>query len=520
VKKTFALIAAVLFVLSFAASAFAIHAEIPAETQAIVAKGGTQITLGGEIRVRGWYFNNFGDVYGAYWDSYNHHWDGGPTLLGQKFGTETNDKAWYDQRVRLYVDAQVTPNVRGYVMLETQAGTGNTQWDSTSDKYRWGNFNSHPSGIAIAEAWILYNGSGLFGFNSGLKIGHMPLKLGEGQFFDHTQLGDDAIVFFMDPTKELHIGLLTVKFAGDGNSGSTAYSPVLPFGQGSFLNSVPGNAGGWGGFAGWSSGAGNHLNNQDDLDGYVALMTYKIDAKNTVGINYTYLNKSDIGFSLQDLGLHANGSIDNFGYKAEVDFQFGKLFNGISGLHSLDYKGWAVMLAGNYKFTPEFNLRGSFAYGSGDDELDDHDINTFIPFVGSVQNYTLIYEYLATTTAGGTGTGIANTTYYNLGMDYAATKELSFGLDGYILRATKAWDSGISKSAGWEIDAKMKYQIAKNLTYQIDAGYFKPGQFYKDTLNRLTEVFVSQDWDGDSRKKTSETEKGITVIRNMLTLSF
>jgi len=49
VKKTFAGIAAVLFVLSFAASAFAIHAEIPAESQAVVGKGTTQITLGGEL---------------------------------------------------------------------------------------------------------------------------------------------------------------------------------------------------------------------------------------------------------------------------------------------------------------------------------------------------------------------------------------------------------------------------------------------------------------------------------------
>ncbi len=57
-KKYLALILGVLFVLSFAASAFAIHAEIPSETQAVVAKGSTQITLGGEIRTRGWWQDN------------------------------------------------------------------------------------------------------------------------------------------------------------------------------------------------------------------------------------------------------------------------------------------------------------------------------------------------------------------------------------------------------------------------------------------------------------------------------
>ena len=57
-KKYLALILGVLFVLSFAASAFAIHAEIPSETQAVVATGSTQITLGGEIRTRGWWQDN------------------------------------------------------------------------------------------------------------------------------------------------------------------------------------------------------------------------------------------------------------------------------------------------------------------------------------------------------------------------------------------------------------------------------------------------------------------------------
>src|SRR5512135_638050 len=59
-KKFLAVILGALFVLSFAASAFAIHAEIPSDTQAVVAPGATQITLGGELRVRGWYTDNIG----------------------------------------------------------------------------------------------------------------------------------------------------------------------------------------------------------------------------------------------------------------------------------------------------------------------------------------------------------------------------------------------------------------------------------------------------------------------------
>lgn len=525
-KKTFAVIAAVLFVLSFAASAFAIHAEIPAETQAVVAKSATQITLGGEIRVRGWYTNNLGDAVASHTDlrhfantqveDYIPHFNNvfvglvnvpahndvvTVTKKFAKYGVESQSKAWYDQRVRLYVDAKVSDNVQGFVQLETgtadQPGKGD-YLTSTADKYFWGNFNAKPNtSMGILEAWILYKGTGLFGFNSGLKIGHMPLKLGEGQFFDHTQLGDDAIVFFMDPMKQMHIGLLTIKFAGD--EGQTLNVPLL-----GITSSGPGS--------GLQNGV--RADNTDDLDGYVALMTYKIDDKNTVGINYTYLNLSDAEFSHQNLGLHANGSFGNFGYKAEVDFQFGKVGD-------TKFRGDAVMVAGNYKMGAA-NLRGSFAWGSGDGDSSDDKIKTFIPYVSAVQNYTLIYDYLATTTAGGLSTGLANTTYYNLGLDYAANKDLSFSIDGYILRASKTED-GISKSAGWEVDGKMVYKIAKNLTYQIDAGYFKPGSFYDDTLDRASKDLRTHDAGGswlDHISFDQSSIKGITVLRNMLTLSF
>ncbi|MDP2156946.1 MAG: hypothetical protein Q8K68_04465, partial [Nitrospirota bacterium] len=305
-KKILVVLAAAVLVLSFAGAALAIHAEIPAETQAIVAKGSTQITLGGEIRVRGWYYNNLAP-YG--------------TAAVPGTPVESNSKANWDQRVRLNIDAQVTPNVQAYIQLESS-----TAIDGQKDTWTWGNLNTKPATMNIAQAWILYTGSGLFGFNSGLKVGHMPLKLGEGQFFDNTQFGDDAVVFFMDPTKELHIGLLTIK-ASDGSTGD----------------------------------------NTDDLDAYVGLMTYKIAKTHTLGMNYTYINKSDWALKFQNLGLHANGTAGKFGYKAEVDFQFGSVDEGAD---KAKFRGVGVFLAANYKVTPEFNLRGSFAYGSGDTEED------------------------------------------------------------------------------------------------------------------------------------------------------
>lgn len=424
--------------MSFAASAFAIHAEIPSETQAIVAKGTTQITLGGELRTRGWYTRNIAGASAS--------------------PTGESDSAWVDQRLRLSIDANVSPNVQGYIQLESG--------DSViSDTTIWGNRNQHLPGFNVLQAWILYHGTGLFGFHSGIKVGHMPLALGEKLFFDHTRFGDDAVVFFMDPTKDLHIAFVWDKVTGEGNG-----HRVIP------ILGIPAN-----------TLTGSRFDNTDDLDGYVGLAVYKLDAKNTVGINYTYLNQSDARYTAQNLGIHANGNIAGFGYKAEADINFGELGNS-------DFKGYAGMLGVNYMVDPA-TLRASFAYGSGP-EAGSSDIDQFTPYLSEVQNYTFIYEYLVNSTAGGKSTGLANTTYYNLGADFSPMKDLKASIDGYILRASESNSPSGSKNAGWEVDLKVVYNVAKNLAYQVDAGYFKTGRFY-----------------GDNRED-------VTVLRHMLTLNF
>ena len=472
-KKIISILAAVVLVMGFAASAFAIHAEIPAETQAVVATGTTQITLGGELRTRGWYRKN----------------------LVSGLGTDGNSYSWYDQRVRLSIDAKVSPNVQAFIQLETE-GSG---FDSTNDKYIWGTAygnsgfgNAKPkSDPDFLQAWILYTGQGLFGVPAGLKVGHMPLKLAYGQFFDHTQMGDDAMVFFVDPTKQMHIGLLTIKLA----------ESVTPVGvPPAFIASY------------------SPADNTDDLDAYVALMTYKFSDAIKAGINYTYLAHSDLGFSQQNLGVHADGKIGNFGYAAQVDFQFGKVLDNYSDLvDEKSFKGWAASLKADYNLNP-VTIRGAFVYGSGDDSADD-DVEEFVPYVGNVQNYSFIYEYQHATTAfnksglnsafasNGHAAGVANTMYVNLGVDWKATKDVTLSLDGYSFWAseTGAWEDytggDVSSSAGWEIDAKVKYQLAKNLFYQVDAGYFKPGKFYEDIL-------------------PLDDKKGVTALRHAIQLNF
>jgi hypothetical protein len=407
------------------------------------------------------------------------------------------------------MDAKVADNVQGFLELEV-ANNESVQ----SGLYVWGQgggtsgttsvaqgYDAKPNAdLRFRQAWIQYTGSGLLGIPAGLKVGHQLLTLGEKQFLNHERFGDDALLVFVEPTKELFLAAATAKL----------YEGIY---------TLP----------------------KDDIDAYVLLGTYKLDKDNTIGVYYFYANNTDLedtiggaytgldGLSLQDLGLHGNGKIAGIiDYAFEVDTQFGKAtgFSGDTPQHDtstpdLKYQGYAFYLKGGYMIpeTP-LNLRASFAYGSGDENgLDDNKIKEFQVTQGfdtevniaRFTHYTQIYEKTIATAAlmqtiGGSGfifgphrnTGIANTTYYNLGLDLAAAKDLSMSLDGFLLRATKAdgWSKyvgeDVSKNVGWELDFKGSYKLAKNLTYFVEAGTFRPGAFYEDTKMVEDKKTVSQ----------------------------
>jgi hypothetical protein len=422
VRKYLAIVLSVIFILSFAVTAFA--ADKP------------EITLGGKILVRGWYFENAGDY---------------------DLPINTESEAMYSTNVFLTIDAKVSDNVRGFMELET--GTSNT-----SGLYYWGKNSSNDSKadahMYFRQAWIQYTGSGLLGVPSGIKAGHMLVTLGEKQFLNHERFGDDAILLTVEPTKELFIGLLTLKI----NEGLTTI-------------------------------------HRDDIDAYTILGTYKLDKENTVGLDYTLVHSDALAgatapyaptvdsLNFQNLGLNANGKVSGLSYAAEVDFQFGKA-KALPGDEDVKFSGYGLFAKLGYMVDP-VNLRASFAMGSGDNGDDPTKNKEFQTLVGGdygatarFPHYTQIYERTITTAAieqfsgNERTTGIANTTYYNLGFDVNPTKDISLSLDGFIIRATKAWYDEQSKSVGSEVDFKGTYKIAKNLSYFVEAGVFTPGKFY------------------------------------------
>jgi len=470
VKKFLAVIVGALFVFCFSAAAFAVAPDIADE--AVVAKGPTKITLGGKILIRGWYFDNVSGISG-----------------NNVVPVDGQSDAFYSTNVNLMLDAQVSDGLRGMIELETASGDGN---NANSGLYYWGSrgrgYDSKPDAdIKIRQAWIQYVGTGLIGIPLGIKIGHMPISLGEKIFLNNERFGDDAILVWADPMKELHIAAGTVK-----------------------LNE------------------GDNLSHSDDLDGYVLLATYQWDKDNMIGFNYVWthsdgncpssniddepgyeVNVEELNFS--NVGVHAKGKIAGLSYAAEADFQFGEIENyQLADEGDVNPKGWGVYAKLGYMIDP-VTIRASFAYGSGDDDLFDDDCEEFQtqqgPDYGATArlvHYTQIYERTVrtasalaklTTTVGGntTNTGIANTTYFNLGADVNLMKDLSLSVDGFLLQAseTGAWEdiienetgdrTSVDDDLGWEVDVKLNYKITKNLSYFVEGGYFDSGDFYKDT---------------------------------------
>ena len=158
-KKYLAVLFGVIFLLSFTVTAFAIHEEMPAPVdQAIVAKGPTQITLGGKIIERGWFFDNVDGI----------------------SPTSTPSQALYTTNIYLTVDAKVSDNLRAFLELETSNKESNN-----SGVFYWGTYDTkNDMELKFRQAWIQYTGSGLLGAPAGIKIGHMPIVLGEKIFLN------------------------------------------------------------------------------------------------------------------------------------------------------------------------------------------------------------------------------------------------------------------------------------------------------------------------------------------------
>ncbi|GBE33528.1 hypothetical protein BMS3Bbin06_00035 [bacterium BMS3Bbin06] len=412
-KRYLSIVLGLLFVLGLASSAYAVHAQIPAETQAVVAKGATQLTIGGSIRARMDYRSNLSDQ------------------LDNGSGDEHFART--DARVRLKIDVKVSDKTTGRVHLDNSWVWGTSS--ESKGNYKEGN-GRVKGGFNIIEAWIQHvNGP------VGFKIGHMPLALGNKLFFDHSLWGDDGVVVFANPNKQVHVFGVFAKFRE-------------------------------------SKGGIN-----DDSTGYVIAGNYKAGNLG-VGGDVTYVDDQVGAIHLWNIALRGNGNVAGLKLRGEVDLQTGKVTDA-----GRDFGGYAFLFGADYKLG-NTKLSGIVAYGSGDDNPNDNKIDEFVTSLSPVPyDYAgYLYHYRMKTAcsngalvAGACNGGIANTFTVKVGANTKVSKELSVA--GSIAYLQAAEDISINggtpdNNLGWEFDGKVKYKLDRNLSLTLQGGYFAVGDAY------------------------------------------
>jgi hypothetical protein len=372
----------------------------------------------------------------------------GAVLFGGLTSTEKN-RAFYDMRVRLWLDAYVSDNTMGRVHLQTGGTNGDDgdNWgcDGARDNsgiYSFGNCVKDE--LRVLEAFIKHEGSGLLGVPSGIKIGHFPVKLGRGLFFLHNRLGDDVINLFADPTENFHAEFAYIKHEERGAA-----------------------------------------NMDGDADSYTLIASYNNSNFNING-DITYLRDkawpTKEGTDLWNIGVRGNVDVGVNIY-ADVEFQTGSADDAtidlVTGLpEDLDFGGYAFVVGADFTLggPPAINLNAEIGMGSGDDDPLDDDYEGFVTTLSGVQKFTYVYEYRALSAALGTNTGISNTTYIKVGASGSPSPDLTAGLDLYYLQATE--DVLGEDEIGFEIDGRLKYKIDTNLEYFIEGGVLFAGDMY------------------------------------------
>ena len=374
--------------------------------------------------------------------------------LDQNSKGTNNDEVRTLERVRVDMNAKAG-DVKGKVTLENDFAT----WGSGGNAYlgqatattvsgaTGTNQTSKVSALGIREAWMLFPvaDTGVF-----VKAGHMNLALGQGQFASQMRYGADAWIAFKD-IDTMHFGLVNWKYQEGGNglvnTGAVALSKA-----------------------------------DDDIDAYVLVATNKFgDAVG--GLDFTTVNVRPSDAKLYNLGLNYKGNAGPVALKAEVDLQMGTIKNaGGSGTDS-KFKGNLIYVNGAVDVKP-VTVNFTVARGSGN-KANSNDNDGFVNFIDTNGHYTLIYEYMIETAAGNgvKNSGFVNTTALSAGAMFAATKNLNVGADVWMLQATEKTNVNggtASNDAGTEIDAKLNWKLADNVSWNWTLGYFMPGAMYKN----------------------------------------
>jgi len=194
---------------------------------------------------------------------------------------------------------------------------------------------------------------------------------------------------------------------------------------------------------------------------------------------------------LTTAGVRATGDIPVFG-GITLKGEFAKQFGDADGVWAADanYEGCAGYIGGEYAFDTNMNPTFSLGYNyfSGGKLATDTDVKFWVPVypsniadrVGKIA-YAALFQggegvLTAVNNIADAGSGLQ---VINLGFGLQPVEKLTLSLDWYNLKLNEV-AAGKKKTLGNEVDLGINYACTEDLSFGLDIGYLMKGKYIKD----------------------------------------
>lgn len=372
----------------------------------------------------------FESVFGGYWRT--------RAYMQKDFSgddTKSLDRTLVDTRTRLYYTAIFNENLKFVNKFEMDAA-----WGGVSTGY--GDITADGKDVEVKNSYVDFT---LGAINS--KIGVQAYKLGRGFLFNADFAG--AVITYKAEAFELPIFWIKAYEGSNGdNNGDVDFYGIAPkFSLGDTGAIQP--------FALWAT--------SDDAEAYNATWP---DADLT-------LEDLDIFY----LGFDADMNFDMVSVWLTAMYQFGEVDTLEEG--SADVSAWLAAIGAKVDFDT-FDLHGQIFYASGDDDLDDDDVEGFVPLRGQDYHWAEIMGGGIFDNAGYSNNqsnnspgweNITNVIAYNIGANFKVMEDLSLRADLWYAERLESTDDYPADPLGLEVDFGATYKLMDNLNLDVVAAY-------------------------------------------------
>jgi len=358
--------------------------------------------------------------------------------------------------------------------------------DNSTNETNAGTAGAGASTANIREAWIDVM---IPDTPVGVKAGHQLAQIGNGWFLRENYGGVDAWIVYGTMGK-VTIAASDVKLNDNGGNTANTNANDVDLYTVQVITKMGDN------------GINVNLSMlKDDAGIYLTPQTATngVYGSAQAGTGGTGLNQKG---RLYNLGLNFDGKVGPATLKVEADVQQGSVDTATGNTH-VGITGNQVVVQGSMPMD-KLTLNATAARGSGNVADQGGKLTQFNALMDIGQHYTLLYEYRIKGATGFTNTGFSNTTALSVGGMFQVATSVAVGADLWFLRATEATNINLTSAAagstagnnsrdlGMELDAKVNWKLTKEVSWNWQAGYFKPGSAYTTSLGKADDAYGVQ----------------------------